>query len=315
MCHAPAGSARPLPEPLGPSRRGGAHPTGRLRGKGAHSARIGWRRRTRRNPRTRRRVSGAFAPSPADPLRAAGALRILLQHGSAFWRSGMGRGHAVQLGASWLACAWLGLAPAVEAQGAGAHAPAHTVVGKVEEHVVTGSEPIGSRRLYVLLPPDFDPKRRYPVVYAQDGQDLFDAATAAGGDEWGLDELLDARPAGIPSLIVVGIEAAPHAIRDWAPPGSTDGARADVFVEFLVEVVKPFVDRTYPTRCAAAHASSIRWLAARLRRSCSSALGCASCSTPEPVRRLRAAVRGAGFEELLQSFDVLPHVTLAARIA
>jgi len=160
----------------------------------------------------------------------------------------MERGHAVRYGAPWLACAWLAAAPVVQAQTPTPHATAHTVVGKLEQQVVTGPEPIGSRRLDVLLPPDFDPQHRYPVVYAQDGQDLFDAATAAGGDEWGLDELLDARPAGIPSLIVVGIEAAPHAILDWAPPGSTDGARADVFARFLAEVVKPFVDRTYPTQ-------------------------------------------------------------------
>jgi enterochelin esterase-like enzyme len=140
-------------------------------------------------------------------------------------------------------------APApVRAQKGAGTAPTHTVVGRVEEHEVQGAEPIGSRRLHVLLPPDFDRGRRYPVVYAQDGQDLFDAATASGRDEWGVDELLAAGPPGIPPLIVVGIEAAPHALLDMAPPGSTDGARADVYARFIVDIVKPFVDRTYPTR-------------------------------------------------------------------
>ena len=29
---------------------------------------------------------------------------------------------------------------------------------------------------------------RYPVLYLQDGQNLFDSATAFLGNEWGLDE-------------------------------------------------------------------------------------------------------------------------------
>lgn len=155
---------------------------------------------------------------------------------------------AVRQGAWWLVCAWLGTVSPVQAQSPEGRVRAHTVVGKLEEKVVDAPEPIGSRRLYVLLPPDLDPAERYPVIYALDGQDLFDATTAAGREEWGIDELLDARPPGIPSVIVVGIEAAPHAILDMAPPGSTDGARADLFARFLAEVVKPFVDRTYPTR-------------------------------------------------------------------
>jgi len=155
---------------------------------------------------------------------------------------------AIRHRASRVVCLWTLAPAAVWAQSPGLAAVAHTVVGHLDEHVVTGPGPIGSRRLHVLLPPDFDPEHRYPVVYAQDGQDLFDAATAAGGEEWGLDELVDAKPPGIPPLIVVGIEAAPHAILDMAPPGSTEGARADLFARFLAEVVKPFVDRTYPTQ-------------------------------------------------------------------
>ena len=42
----------------------------------------------------------------------------------------------------------------------------------------------------MYLPPDYHTSRsaRYPVLYMNDGQNLFDAVTAFGGNEWGLDE-------------------------------------------------------------------------------------------------------------------------------
>lgn len=130
-------------------------------------------------------------------------------------------------------------------------APAHasTVVGRLEISApLPAADSSVARRLFVWLPAAYDSTHRYPVLYMPNGQDLFDTATAAGGEEWGIDELLAAHPAGIPDLIVVGIEAAPHAIDDYAPPGSGDGARGAAYVAFLTTVVKPYVDKHYATR-------------------------------------------------------------------
>jgi hypothetical protein len=138
------------------------------------------------------------------------------------------------------------LAPAARA----VHATApHTVVGTLE--VLSGIASVAlpaPRHAFVLLPPGYDTKQRYPVLYATDGQDLFDAATAAGGEELALDELLAARPAGIPALIVVGIEGSPQALREYSPPGTMDGARGDDYLRLLVDVVKPLVDHKYATQ-------------------------------------------------------------------
>ena len=63
------------------------------------------------------------------------------------------------------------------------------------------------RAIRVYLPPGYDDSgKRYPVLYLQDGQNLFDAATSFLG-EWNVDEtLIDlARERGI-ELIVVGID-------------------------------------------------------------------------------------------------------------
>ena len=47
------------------------------------------------------------------------------------------------------------------------------------------------RIIRIYLPPDYEiNKRRYPVLYMHDGQNLFDNATAYAG-EWGVDETLN----------------------------------------------------------------------------------------------------------------------------
>ena len=68
-----------------------------------------------------------------------------------------------------------------------------------------------SRSITVYLPPSYasEKSRRYPVLYAQDGQNLFDRRTAFLGREWELDETL---------AVVQGIERAapdPSASGNW----------------------------------------------------------------------------------------------------
>jgi len=125
----------------------------------------------------------------------------------------------------------------------------HTVIGKLDVlEGIASKELPAPRRAFVLLPPGYDAEQRYPVLYALDGQDLFDAATAAGGEELGLDDVLAAGPAGIPALLVVGVEASPHALREYSPPGTMDGAVGDATVRLLVDVLKPLVDSKYSTQ-------------------------------------------------------------------
>ena len=64
------------------------------------------------------------------------------------------------------------------------------------------------RDVLVYLPPEYQTSEvRYPVLYLQDGQNLFDAATAFGGNEWRADITADdlIRRGTVEPLILVGL--------------------------------------------------------------------------------------------------------------
>jgi predicted alpha/beta superfamily hydrolase len=111
------------------------------------------------------------------------------------------------------------------------------------------------RDIVVYLPPDYDqqPERRYPVLYLHDGQNLFDAATAFNGQDWHVAQTADyAISAGlVEPLIVVGLyNTGKTRLREYTPTSvpRLGGGRADRYAKFLIEEVKPVVDRDYRTR-------------------------------------------------------------------
>jgi metallo-beta-lactamase class B len=115
-----------------------------------------------------------------------------------------------------------------------------------------------TRRVWLYLPPGYATSRaRYPVLYLQDGQNLFDAAIGFAG-EWGVDETLDSLHAlGDPGVIVVGVDnGGPRRLDEYNPWKNADarygGGEGDAYVEFLVHSLKPYVDAHYRTRPAAA---------------------------------------------------------------
>ncbi len=104
-----------------------------------------------------------------------------------------------------------------------------------------------SRNITIYLPPSYaaEKSRRYPVLYAQDGQNLFDRRTAFLGREWELDETLERRikDGTLPEIIVVGVWNTPARMEEYTP-----GAGGDRYVRFLVEELKPIIDRRFRTR-------------------------------------------------------------------
>jgi predicted alpha/beta superfamily hydrolase len=115
------------------------------------------------------------------------------------------------------------------------------------------------RDIVVYVPPDYDqqPERRHPVLYLHDGQNLFDAATAFNGQDWHVAQTADyAISAGlVEPLIVVGLyNTGKTRLREYTPTSvpRLGGGRADRYAKFLIEEVKPVVDRDYRTRPEAA---------------------------------------------------------------
>ena len=109
------------------------------------------------------------------------------------------------------------------------------------------------RTLRVYLPPGYATgRKRYPVLYMHDGQNLFDDATSFVG-EWGVDEAMDAlaRSDGL-EMIVVGVDHGSDRriaeLTPWPNPEHSKVAEGEAYLNFIVTVVKPWVDANYRTR-------------------------------------------------------------------
>ena len=135
--------------------------------------------------------------------------------------------------------------------------------GTLRAHPAFPSRIVATRDVQVYLPPGYETEsRRYPVVYLQDGQNIFDPASV--GMEWQVDETADAliQSGRIEPLIVVAVantgarrdEYTPTSIELKLPDGSVSkgGGKSDLYGRFLIEELKPFIDRTYRTRSEAA---------------------------------------------------------------
>ena len=131
----------------------------------------------------------------------------------------------------------------------------HTLTGNIRFHRSFHSRHLPrDRDIIVYLPPDYDAdhERRYPVFYLHDGQNLFDAETAFGGEEWHLDETAEQliRAGSIQPLILIGIYNGEDRVEEYTP--TTDehnriGGRAVLYAAMIIDELKPFVDSQYRT--------------------------------------------------------------------
>jgi predicted alpha/beta superfamily hydrolase len=134
--------------------------------------------------------------------------------------------------------------------------PNQSVTGDLRLHEFRSRIFRNTRMLRVWLPPRYDAPensaRHYPVLYLNDGQNLFDRATAFAGVEWQVDETADRliRQEVIPPLIIVGIDNAQgDRIKEFLPYRSfhppvlrPQGKR---YPDFLMSEVMPFVYERY----------------------------------------------------------------------
>src|SRR6266705_1366981 len=142
--------------------------------------------------------------------------------------------------------------------------PKHTLTGNIKRHRAFRSRILGNRRdVLVYLPRGYwrFSRRRYPVLYLQDGQNVFDAATSFAGVEWGVDETAERliqKKLIDPPIIVAIANMGDDRIHEYAPTRSLIDAKAKRkkrskglarnYGRFLIEEMVEDLDEKLPLR-------------------------------------------------------------------
>ncbi|MBN1270127.1 MAG: hypothetical protein JXB04_11100 [Kiritimatiellae bacterium] len=107
-------------------------------------------------------------------------------------------------------------------------------------------------KVIVWLPPSYEKEmdRRYPVLYMQDGQQVFDPTTSTWNQDWEVDEwctklIAEGR---LQEIIVVAVYSTDDRCLEYNP--SQVGKE---YAQFIVEELKPMVDQEYRTLPDRAH--------------------------------------------------------------
>jgi enterochelin esterase-like enzyme len=153
------------------------------------------------------------------------------------------------------------------ATGAAAQPLPQVATGRIERLEAVVSKHVTPRHVDVWLPADYSPTKRYQVLYMHDGQMLFDAGTTWNRQAWNVHLAVDrlVRSGRIADTLVVGVwnvpelryaEFYPARMLALAPAplqqeylqrGMAGASRSDAYLRFLVEELKPAIDRRYAT--------------------------------------------------------------------
>lgn len=140
--------------------------------------------------------------------------------------------------------------------------------GKIKRIENFKSEFVQARNVDIWLPDGYSCKKKYAVVYMHDGQMLFDSTKTWNRKEWQVDEVFSSllKEEKIKDCIVVGIwntekdriaEYMPTKIWQQLPDSQSvgfsekycngKGALGDDYLKFIVEELKPYIDKKYST--------------------------------------------------------------------
>lgn len=125
-------------------------------------------------------------------------------------------------------------------------ASTHKVTGMVEYFRSVPGEGIKPRDVIVWLPPSYmtDKRKRYPVLYMQDGQNLFDPSTSFAGVDWQLDEAADSliKIKAIKEIIIVGVYNTADRTVEYS-----DTPLGRAYMNFITTKLKPSIDSKFRT--------------------------------------------------------------------
>ncbi|MEI6865165.1 alpha/beta hydrolase-fold protein [Flavicella sp.] len=144
--------------------------------------------------------------------------------------------------------------------------------GKIDRIKQFPSNNIVPRTVDVWLPKNYSKEKKYAVVYMHDGQNLFDETSTWNQQEWKVDEISTKlmNKGLVKPFIVVGIHSIaksrffdlyPKKALNYIPKKSLNSIftiaeqnnhkmslelfNGDAYLKFIVEEVKPYVDKTY----------------------------------------------------------------------
>jgi predicted alpha/beta superfamily hydrolase len=140
-------------------------------------------------------------------------------------------------------------------------------VGRIERLANFASQHVDARHVDVWLPPAYDASKRYQVLYMHDGNMLFDASTTWNKQSWDVHTTLARLIAErrVADTIVVGVwnntgfrhsEYFPEKFLPFVPEPTRQEfigkalrgkPRADAYLRFLVQELKPAIDKKYAT--------------------------------------------------------------------
>jgi predicted alpha/beta superfamily hydrolase len=107
-----------------------------------------------------------------------------------------------------------------------------------------------TRKISAVLPYDYhQSSKRYPVLYLQDGQNLFNPAAPYG--DWAIDKsLAKLAEEGLSDLIIIAVDhGEQERIREYLPyyhPRFGEG-KGDFYIQFMIEKLIPYINSHYRT--------------------------------------------------------------------
>jgi predicted alpha/beta superfamily hydrolase len=136
--------------------------------------------------------------------------------------------------------------------GGGTASTSRRVAGHVRQVAGVKSPQLGNERdVLVYLPPSYRTSgRHYPVVYMHDGQNLFDPETSFAG-EWGVDDTMERlAQEGLEAIVVAIPNMGGTRCDEYSPwiDARAGGGRGDEYLAFVVDTLKPRIDRRFRTR-------------------------------------------------------------------
>lgn len=112
------------------------------------------------------------------------------------------------------------------------------------------------RRIWIYLPETYAvTKKRYPVIYMQDGQNIFDEKTGFAG-EWGVDEALDSLVKINGESIIVAIDnGGDKRVNEYAPYNMEKYGKGEgnQYVDFVVKNLRPYINKKFRTKKCRRH--------------------------------------------------------------